>query len=154
MGVSSYTHISKGEAVNNDLVQELYVLYAKKLLSYTLRNFGISEDDATSLVYKTVYRVSEVYDRYSFANEKARAAFVFKTHINFLRNYYRDNKSFERMNAEVKIQEFADKTEESSPESAQLKALQEILFPAHWDPKLRIPRGQVVAAASIVSPKY
>ncbi len=28
------------------------------------------------------------------------------------------------------------------------------LFPAHWDPKLRIPRGQVVAAASIVSPKY
>ncbi len=29
-----------------------------------------------------------------------------------------------------------------------------IHFPAHWDPKLRIPRGQVVAAASIVSPKY
>ncbi len=29
-----------------------------------------------------------------------------------------------------------------------------IYFPAHWDPKLRIPRGQVVAAASIVSPKY
>ncbi len=29
-----------------------------------------------------------------------------------------------------------------------------INFPAHWDPKLRIPRGQVVAAASIVSPKY
>ncbi len=29
-----------------------------------------------------------------------------------------------------------------------------IFFPAHWDPKLRIPRGQVVAAASIVSPKY
>ncbi len=28
------------------------------------------------------------------------------------------------------------------------------IFPAHWDPKLRIPRGQVVAAASIVSPKY
>ncbi len=30
----------------------------------------------------------------------------------------------------------------------------EVFFPAHWDPKLRIPRGQVVAAASIVSPKY
>ncbi len=29
-----------------------------------------------------------------------------------------------------------------------------VVFPAHWDPKLRIPRGQVVAAASIVSPKY
>ncbi len=31
---------------------------------------------------------------------------------------------------------------------------QVVFFPAHWDPKLRIPRGQVVAAASIVSPKY
>ncbi len=30
----------------------------------------------------------------------------------------------------------------------------DLVFPAHWDPKLRIPRGQVVAAASIVSPKY
>ncbi len=34
------------------------------------------------------------------------------------------------------------------------QALALIHFPAHWDPKLRIPRGQVVAAASIVSPKY
>ncbi len=33
-------------------------------------------------------------------------------------------------------------------------AIDRMLFPAHWDPKLRIPRGQVVAAASIVSPKY
>ncbi len=36
---------------------------------------------------------------------------------------------------------------------AQLAAGTDV-FPAHWDPKLRIPRGQVVAAASIVSPKY
>ncbi len=33
-------------------------------------------------------------------------------------------------------------------------AFDRLFFPAHWDPKLRIPRGQVVAAASIVSPKY
>ncbi len=33
-------------------------------------------------------------------------------------------------------------------------AMHFLIFPAHWDPKLRIPRGQVVAAASIVSPKY
>ncbi len=38
--------------------------------------------------------------------------------------------------------------------SAALEAGFLAAFPAHWDPKLRIPRGQVVAAASIVSPKY
>ncbi len=37
---------------------------------------------------------------------------------------------------------------------AALMSEEGIFFPAHWDPKLRIPRGQVVAAASIVSPKY
>ncbi len=36
----------------------------------------------------------------------------------------------------------------------KLTVLDDANFPAHWDPKLRIPRGQVVAAASIVSPKY
>ncbi len=35
-----------------------------------------------------------------------------------------------------------------------MTGVRESSFPAHWDPKLRIPRGQVVAAASIVSPKY
>ncbi len=37
---------------------------------------------------------------------------------------------------------------------AELLVHSGLIFPAHWDPKLRIPRGQVVAAASIVSPKY
>ncbi len=37
---------------------------------------------------------------------------------------------------------------------AVVLAREDSAFPAHWDPKLRIPRGQVVAAASIVSPKY
>ncbi len=39
-------------------------------------------------------------------------------------------------------------------EMTRLQEAEAKSFPAHWDPKLRIPRGQVVAAASIVSPKY
>ncbi len=41
-----------------------------------------------------------------------------------------------------------------SPSMTGLGLSMQASFPAHWDPKLRIPRGQVVAAASIVSPKY
>ncbi len=50
----------------------------------------------------------------------------------------------------------AEHTKSIQARLAHLNAIEELArdFPAHWDPKLRIPRGQVVAAASIVSPKY
>ncbi len=50
--------------------------------------------------------------------------------------------------------EGADGAESFTDEKGLFKKSSKRIFPAHWDPKLRIPRGQVVAAASIVSPKY
>ncbi len=49
---------------------------------------------------------------------------------------------------------FENKIPAHIPIKIKIKKEKEESFPAHWDPKLRIPRGQVVAAASIVSPKY
>ncbi len=66
----------------------------------------------------------------------------------------------ERRRAEAQLRLEREKTEQLLlnilPEAIaeQLKHNHQAIFPAHWDPKLRIPRGQVVAAASIVSPKY
>ncbi len=59
----------------------------------------------------------------------------------------------------AEVIEFGGLVAPVAKESAQvptlgLLQLNDSGFPAHWDPKLRIPRGQVVAAASIVSPKY
>ena len=67
--------------INSDsqkLIQELYIAFASKPLAYTRKNYTISEDDAMNLVYKTIFRMADVHDRYSFENEHKRNAFVFK----------------------------------------------------------------------------
>jgi RNA polymerase sigma factor (sigma-70 family) len=137
----------------NDLVKDLYEKYAKKLLGYTLKNYLIGEDDAWNLVYKTIYRMAEIHDRYHFENEKKKIAFLFKTHINYLRNYYRDNKSFEHKNQEVKLrEEMAAITNEDLqvPESRQLTCLQNQLDRLEeWERILLLMRGQEVPYSEI-----
>lgn len=136
---------SQNSVDTNDLVKELYEKYAKKLRAYTLKNYVISEDDAWTLVYKTIYRMAETYDRYQFENEQKQTSFIFKTHINYLKNYYRDNKSFETNHQEVKLEEdlLVSKEELPAPESRQLLFLQQQLDAMEeWERILLLMRGQ------------
>jgi RNA polymerase sigma factor (sigma-70 family) len=125
-------------------VKELYEAYAVKLLAYTRKNYDINEDDAMSLVYKTIYRMADVYDRYHFETDQKRNGFVFKIHINYLRNYYRDNKSFEHKNFEVDFTE-NDLTKNESGEipNPKLNLLQKLLDKMEdWQRILLLMRGQ------------
>jgi len=136
----------------NKLVKQLYEQYARKLLSYTQNNYAISEDDAWTLVYKTIYKIADVYDKYNFENEQKQSAFVFKTHINFLRNYFRDNKSFEAKNLEVGIDEdlIPEKQESNTHENTNLKILQEELDKLEdWERILLLMRGQEMPYSDI-----
>lgn len=129
----------------NKVVKTLYETYAKKLLAYTCKNYTIDKDDAWAIVYKTIYKITEVNDKYSFENEQKRSGFIFKTHINFLRNYFRDNKSFEKHHQEV---ELTDHFTEHEPEVAskpniQLTILQQELDKLEdWQRILLLMRGQ------------
>lgn len=133
------------------LVQELYLAYTSRLLAYTRKNYSVPEDDAMNLVYKTIYRIVEVYDRYNFENEQKRGAFVFKTYINYLRNYYRDNKSFENRNFEVELSEFESVKEETGVQTnPKLSVLQQLLDRMDdWERILLLMRGQDVPYSEI-----
>jgi len=129
----------------NKVVQQLYGLYAKKLLAYTTNNYSVNEDDAWTLVYKTIYKVADVYEKYSFESEQKQSAFVFKTHINFLRNFFRDNKTFEAKNHEVELDEkyYSEKEEVITNENIYLKILQAELDKLDaWERILLLMRGQ------------
>jgi RNA polymerase sigma factor (sigma-70 family) len=145
--------LTKEIGVNIDtqkIVKELYECYAMKLLAYTRRNYHINEDDAMNLVYKTIYRIVDVYDRYHFANEQKRSSFIFKTHINYLRNYYRDNKSFENRNFEVEIKEFEASVEEAPTSDPKLNLLQRLLDKMEdWQRILLLMRGQNIPYSEI-----
>ena len=141
-GKETYNVISN---TNNEVVKLLYEIYAKKLLAYTCKNYTIDKDDAWAIVYKTIYKIAEVGSNYTFENEQKKSAFIFKTHINFLRNYFRDNKSFEKNNREVELHEnFMEQEPESSPiQNIPLTVLQlELEKLEDWQRILLLMRGQ------------
>ncbi len=125
-------------------VKKLHELYARKLLAYTKNRYQINEDDAQSLVYKTIYKIADVEDNYKFENENKQAAFVFKTHINYLRNYFRDSKTFETKNKEITLVDFVANTDESEEiPNQKLKLLQLLLDRMEeWQRILLLMRGQ------------
>jgi DNA-directed RNA polymerase specialized sigma24 family protein len=136
----------------NEQVKVFYEAYAQKLLAYTRKNYGIAEDDAWTLVYQTIYRMAEVSDRYTFENRHKQNAFVFKMHINFLRNYFRDNKSFEAKHAEVDMREDLSDSMEEAPESTSLalRTLQNELDKLEdWQRILLLMRGQGIPYSEI-----
>ncbi|HTA62229.1 MAG TPA: hypothetical protein VK835_07230, partial [Bacteroidia bacterium] len=104
----------------NATVKMYYEVYAKKLFAYTCKNYSINEDDTWTIIYKTIYKMAEVHDKYTFENDHKQRGFVFKTHINFLRNYFRDNKSFEHKNLEVELNDFAN-TDEEVPQKENIQ---------------------------------
>jgi DNA-directed RNA polymerase specialized sigma24 family protein len=138
---------------SNKFIKELYETYAKKLLGYTLKNYGISEDDAWTVVYKTIYKMADVKDRYTFDHENKRSAFIFKMHINFLRNFFRDNRSFESKLYEVEIDDrIAANDEPAAPESPEMKILQNELDKLEeWQRILLLMRGQDVPYSEIAT---
>jgi RNA polymerase sigma factor (sigma-70 family) len=126
-------------------VQTFYEKYARKLFAYTRKNYSIGEDDAWTVVYKTIYKMAAVKHKYNFENPDKENAFVFKTHINYLRNYFRDNKSFEGKNFEIELDDKHGFTKEEPPpvESVQLKILQQELDKLEdWQRILLLMRGQ------------
>ena len=126
-------------------VKQLYNAYAKKLLAYTLKNYTIDRDDALAVVYKTIYKVADVIGDYTFENEQKRSAFIFKTHINFLRNFFRDNKTFEHKNQEVALNEnlAIQETGSQAAQDLPLLALQQELDKLEdWQRILLLMRGQ------------
>jgi len=78
---------------NKETVTWLYERYGKKLYRFAVAKWRVSEDDAWELVYKTLYKVSNLDDKYSFESEEKFMGFLFKMFVNFLRNHYRDTKN-------------------------------------------------------------
>lgn len=73
----------------------LYTQYGRKFYSFAVRNWGLSEDDAWEVVYKTLYTLVIKLPEYSFESKKHFDNFLFKVYINFLRQFYRDHRKLQ-----------------------------------------------------------
>ncbi len=70
----------------------LYNLYGKKLYGFAITKWSVSEDEAWEIIYKTLYKIIEVIDKYSFENDSKFNGFVYQVFINNLRNNYTEKK--------------------------------------------------------------
>lgn len=73
-------------------LQALYERYGKRLHSYALVSWQLSEDEAWELVYETLLKTASSIKQYEFESEKKFGSFVFTVFCNLLRRYYRDEK--------------------------------------------------------------
>lgn len=107
----------------------LYEHYGKKLYGYAVKRWQVTEDEAWDLVYKTLYKIIETIDRYTFSDESKLNGFVFRIFINNLRNHYNETKAkrIETVALEEKTgAEHADKKEEPN-NSIYMRCLKKIL---------------------------
>jgi RNA polymerase sigma factor (sigma-70 family) len=129
-----------------DGVGLLYERYGKKLYGYAVKNWKVSEDEAWELVYKTLYKVMQVIDRYTFEDEQKFNGFLFKIFINYLRNHYRDHKkdpeTTELMEKHEKMS--SDRAEgEPTKASPLMECLQKVLQALDdWQRVLLLMRAQ------------
>jgi RNA polymerase sigma-70 factor (ECF subfamily) len=134
----------------SDRLEWLYGHYGKRLCGYAIRVYKLSEDDAWDITYKALFRVNEKYEDYIFENEKSLNGFVFRVMINYLKNFFRDNK---KQAIEVDLEDHhIEKQEISEKPSAMVIALEEELEKLEdWERMLLLMRSQEMSYAAIAA---
>jgi len=134
---------------NKETIALLYERYGKKLYGYAITKWKVSEDDSWELIYKTLYKILDVADKYSFEDEGKFIGFLFKIFINYLRNHYRDKKAKGIIETELlehheKIKfDKKESEDENKSESPLMKCLQKVLeLLDDWQRILLLMRAQ------------
>lgn len=126
----------------------LYERYGRKLAGYAVKKWNTSEDDAWDIVYKTLYRIMETANGYTFANEEKFSSFVFTVFVNYLRNLFRDRKNLPEF-----VRDYDEKiAAQNEPEevSPAVKLLNEALDELEdWERILLLMRSQDVPYSKI-----
>jgi len=155
VGKSTQETYTLNNLSKTDLLTELYNRYGKKLYSYAIYKWNVSEDDAWDLVYKTLYKVIDSYKNYEFASEEKFGSFVFKIFINYLRNHYQAEKKIKAdfPLSEINSSDLANKEEvtvSAETKNPKLKALNEELEKMEdWQRMLLLMRSDGQAYSDI-----
>lgn len=136
-----------------DFIEILYKEYGTKLYAYAVHSWKLNEDTAWDLTYKTLYRIVEVLPKYNFEEKEKFQSFLFTTFINYIKNYFRDNK-IERSQIHVEVDEnlihHKEDQADSTPKNEQLKALEGVLEDlADWERILVLMRSDGRSYAEI-----
>ncbi|CAN5378150.1 hypothetical protein BH11BAC3_BH11BAC3_01920 [soil metagenome] len=74
-------------------LEELYNIYGSRFYSYSISRWNLTEDEAWDVVYKTLETLVLKLSNYKFESKARFEGFLFKVLVNFLRQYFRANRS-------------------------------------------------------------
>ncbi len=100
---------------DKNAVTLLYNSYGKKLYGFAVHKWNVGEDEAWDLIYKTLYKIIDVIDKYTFETDSKFNGFIYQVFINNLRNHYNEKKTkqFETVGLEEKHGSYEDEKRES-----------------------------------------
>lgn len=86
-------------------IAKLFKAYGNSLHQYGKHQWKIGDDAAWDLVYKAIYKIDQIYTQRQFEVEQQLRSFLFKTFINYLKNYLRDEKANKKGTVEVDLED-------------------------------------------------
>jgi len=110
-------------------VKLLYKHYGKKLYGFAIHKWKLTEDEAWELIYKTLYKIIDVIEKYTFESESKFNGFVYQIFINNLRNHYNEQKSkkIETIELHEKMGVRENEKKEDGPDNIYMRCLKKIL---------------------------
>ncbi|MFA6260762.1 MAG: sigma-70 family RNA polymerase sigma factor [Bacteroidia bacterium] len=87
-----FLYKTKEHSGKGDFIAKLYTGYGKKMFAYARHTWKLDEDTAWTIIYDTLYKVANTFERYSFETEEKFGSFIFRIFINLMRNHYRDTR--------------------------------------------------------------
>ena len=134
-------------------LETFYVRYGKKLFVYASRNLNLNEDTAWDLIYKTIEKIIEKIDSYTFENEQKFGSFVLLSFLNNFRNFYRDAKKEIQYVSQEEIADLdfrAEEVENEENDSLKMKILKEELAKLQdWERMLLLLKAQQMPYSEI-----
>lgn len=94
-----------------DFLSFLFTRYGSQLFGYAQKRWQLEEDTIWDLVYKTLYKIAGVRDKYNFETQEKLDGFVFSAFINYIKNHFRDTQSHPAM----QVTDFSDTTNHPDP---------------------------------------
>tara|TARA_R110000868_G_scaffold186848_1_gene429344 strand:- start:1179 stop:1736 length:558 start_codon:yes stop_codon:yes gene_type:complete len=130
----------------------LFEAFGDGLLRYGNKQWKIPKDACWDLIYSSLYKIEDVVDQHSFESVEKFKGFVFRTFINRMKNYLRDEETRKKGTQEVMLEEekLGNSKEKSSDENEEIQLLNEILDELKdWQRILMLMRAQDYSYAEI-----
>ena len=104
------------------------MLYAKQLFAYAQFQWKIEDDSAWDLIYKTLYKIADVFSSKEINTDKELKAYIFRTFINYIKNHKRDfNRKMDGAQIISIHENLKENQIEQTPISKELQLVQQYL---------------------------